>query len=117
MDSVAECRDRVTSFLRDLGIADDQLDEIRLVVSELASNVVRHSDRPTIEVSLAATRTDIVVELPGAPTDVVPAAPSRSQFSGRGLLIVRNVADDVSMVERDDERFVRCRFERRPSAA
>lgn len=110
-------RAQIADFTRDHGGSDDVVDDLELIVSELATNVVRHTNDPDITLTvrvdavgesgtsshdLQATSTPVhrrwTLHMTGASDladfDAVDAPPV-DQEGGRGLLIVRAVADDV----------------------
>ena len=96
--SVGFARDQVRSFL--LGLwpdpaLDDLVDDLRLVVSELVTNAVRHGEPPvTLDVDAVdadGLRRVVVVCRDGGPWDGTAPAPT----GGRGLQLVRSLASDV----------------------
>lgn len=123
-------RSRVAEFARRHRGSDDVIDDLELVVSELATNVVRHTTDPKITVTLS------VVDDAGTPTETEPPrvfdpaprsrrrwtlgltgasaipgmddleTPPVEQEGGRGLLIVSAVADAIE-VDRE-AGIVRC---------
>ena len=119
LDDLAICREHVAAFLRGHGAAEHRIEEVTLVVSELASNVVRHTDRATIDLTISAEPDRFLLELWGAPSaDVTDAArgaaPPVAQSNGRGLVIAHAVADRIETVGHGGERLIRCHFHRHP---
>lgn len=102
--------------LSDSGADLDVVEEIVLVASELASNVIRHTDHRHMTVRLHKTDIEWILEVSGADAmDDLPGAdgmPDPMQEGGRGLVIVRAMTDDVELVDHDDERWVRCHKQR-----
>lgn len=98
--SVAEARRLLRRFLADHHRADDA----ELILSELATNAVRHSRSRAagavfeVRVQLKPGLLRIEVVDQGAPTRSAPAGEPDESFgpreSGRGLLIVEALADD-----------------------
>lgn len=87
--------------------------DLELVVSELATNVIVHTDRECITVGVERTDEGWVIEVDGADALVDPIvdhAPlgDEPQPGGRGLVIVRALTDTVEVVERDGARLIRC---------
>jgi anti-sigma regulatory factor (Ser/Thr protein kinase) len=80
------------------------LEPVTLAVSELVANAVRHG-RPPVALSLNRRRGRVHVEV----HDEAPAAlveqqsPAEDAESGRGLLIVQGLAEDVGVQEIDHD--------------
>ena len=97
---------------RTVGDADfSVVDDLQLIVSELFTNAVEHGSSEAIEV-VVTQRPDCVsvtVDSRGPTPDVGPATDwhvaGAEALSGRGLGIVRELADDL-VVERDGDAFV-----------
>src|SRR5207247_9100124 len=73
------------------------VDEVAVMVSELATNCVRHTDtefKVEVEHDGNRIRVEVTDRGPGAPTLRVPDA---SEPSGRGLRIVRELADSFGV--------------------
>lgn len=92
-----------------------RLGDLVLVVSELVTNAVEYSREP-FEVALDAGHDDVVVSVASSMTDDVHTdvamwvGPVVGGRQGRGLMLVRALADDVT-VDADGERLtIRCRF-------
>ena len=70
------------------------IDDVRLVVSELAGNAVRHTNSP-FTVSLGqADRAVFLSVLDGSPGTPALLAPELSDTGGRGVFIVDMLSDD-----------------------
>jgi anti-sigma regulatory factor (Ser/Thr protein kinase) len=84
----------------------ERVDDLRLIISELATNVVQHAGSDSLEVRLEAdggrARVEIIDRGPGF-TSVPPGDPAEPR--GRGLPIVRAIADAWG-VETNDETIV-----------
>ncbi|GAA2719377.1 MULTISPECIES: ATP-binding protein [Streptomyces] len=89
--SVAEARKRVLARLREWGIDEVACDDAQLVVSELFTNAVRHTDSDKVgcrlRVSGAALRIE-VADHGHAPTEPRVRCSGADEESGRGLLLV-----------------------------
>lgn len=87
------------------------VDDLQLIVSELFTNAVEHGASDVIEVvvSQGPDRVSVTVDSRGPTPGVGPAADwrvaDRDALSGRGLGIVRELADDL-VVERDGDAFI-----------
>jgi anti-sigma regulatory factor (Ser/Thr protein kinase) len=86
ISAVAVARDMVTETLRGWGLHDhDWLDVVALIVTELVSNAVRHTDGPAVLDLHTNGQLTLTV------TDSSPVHPRRHEpgdHGGRGLLIV-----------------------------
>ena len=76
------------------------MDEVRLLVSELVTNCVRHADAArgtpiTVSLELTATALYVAVSNPGAAFEVPdkPAEDDEPAEGGRGLELVAKLAD------------------------
>lgn len=104
---VAFARRFVRGVLAD-GVGADVLGDLQLIVSELFSNAVEHGDNTTVRVGV--TQSDdfaaVSVRSDGSSHGVRPPddwrVPDPEAITGRGLGIVREIADDVT-VERDGD--------------
>ncbi|MEC4019041.1 ATP-binding protein [Streptomyces sp. H27-D2] len=94
--SVAEARRRVLSQLREWGIAEEVRDDAGLVVSELFTNALRHTDSEKIGCELRFNGDLLRVEVADQgcgtlePREQVSDA---DQEGGRGLLLVGALSD------------------------
>lgn len=109
---LAGVRRHVGSFVRELdGGAHELADELELVVSELVTNVIQHTDADELTVSvvrephqwaLDVSQAD-ELELDGPRTLPEPSSPT-----GRGLFVVEALMDTVTVVDAPGGRSVRC---------
>jgi anti-sigma regulatory factor (Ser/Thr protein kinase) len=89
--AVSEARHFVVADLAD--VPQSVVDEVAVMVSELATNCVRHTDtgfRVRVEHDNRQVRVEVTDQGAGMPTPRVPAV---SEPSGRGLRIVRELSD------------------------
>ena len=104
-ESIAEARRFAAEALRLLGAAD-RADEVRLLVSELATNVVLHARTP-MEIRVA--RLNGLVEIAvsdRAPDRVVRRGAKRSAVGGRGMMLVESFAAEWGVDVRDGSKCV-----------
>ncbi|AGP54922.1 ATP-binding protein [Streptomyces rapamycinicus] len=101
--SVTRARQHATRLIADWGhpaLADDTA----LIVSELATNAMRHGHVPgrlfRVQLTLTKTRLRIAVSDPRSERLPRPRRPSPRDAHGRGLLIVRALADRWGVRER-----------------
>lgn len=104
-------RRAVSSFVAGHGGDDEIVADFQLAASELATNVMQHSDADAVTVAMRLT--DDVWQLDVHDADDVPdlaavASPPSSSLSGRGLLVVQAVMDDVAVVDIDGHMLIRC---------
>ncbi len=93
-DSVRSARHFAREVLAESGVADERSELAELLVSELASNAVKHATTNftlAIDVKDSTIRIEVSDTGSGQPT---LKRPKPDQPNGRGLLIVDNMADD-----------------------
>jgi anti-sigma regulatory factor (Ser/Thr protein kinase) len=93
--AVSEARRYVVAELED--VPRSVVDEIAVMVSELATNCVRHSDsefRVRVEHDARRVRIEVTDRGAGMPTVRVPPV---SEPTGRGLRIVRELSDSFGV--------------------
>jgi anti-sigma regulatory factor (Ser/Thr protein kinase) len=105
----------------DSRVAKELLDDVRLLVSELVTNSVRHSSartRDVVSLSVAVTATSLRVEVsdPGKGFEPVPRDADRTRPGGWGLYLVDQLADRWG-VARDHLTRVWFEMDRKPSGA
>jgi anti-sigma regulatory factor (Ser/Thr protein kinase) len=99
--SIREARDFVTSVLESSGWPTEQIDDVRLIVSELATNAVLHAGSPfEVQVHLDG---DLRVRVRDDHPERAPVLrPVRDEVpGGRGLHIVARLADAWGVVQGD----------------
>jgi len=108
---IATLRHQIADIARESGAADGIVDDLQLAASELATNVVQHTDASTIRMVLRRDPTEWVLVVDDAeglseldPTTV----PDPTALTGRGLFIVQAIMDDVRIVGDGHRRRVRC---------
>ncbi|MFI0788822.1 ATP-binding protein [Streptomyces lydicus] len=95
--SVAEARRRVSALLREWGADQQVRDDVELVVSEVFTNAVRHTDSEKIGCEVALVGAHIRIEItdeggPGASAPHVQPG-SVDKECGRGLFLVGALSD------------------------
>lgn len=81
------------------GITSELADRVALMVSELATNAVRHAASSfTVSIERQAGSIRVAVTDAGHGTPTVQS-PAPTDYSGRGLLIVRSLADSWGVTE------------------
>ena len=118
-------RRHVATWLRTRGATPDEIDDLSLVASELAANVVQHGDADELLVRLDGndpSRWTLEVVggrnlLPAHLADPTSWEVSRPHDThGRGLGIVRTVVDAVEVLSDRDVLTIRChRLRARPA--
>ncbi|MFJ5307609.1 ATP-binding protein [Streptomyces sp. NPDC088350] len=99
--SVRDARDFVHQALTDWGCSD-RLDDIRLCASELATNALLHGAPPGREYCVTLSLDSGVIRLgvrDSGDQCTPPRIPDSDACSGRGLLLVRELADDLGVTE------------------
>ncbi len=110
-DELGPIRAALRDFMEAHGAAPDLVDDFELAVSELATNVLRHTESDSLAVVVHRTGRDWVLDVADAervpPLDSVEL-PSPSQITGRGLFVVVSVMDDVGVATVEGAQVVRC---------
>ena len=104
-------RSHVATLARASGAPDDIIEQFELVVSELATNVMQHSEAPQVTVAFERVEHGWLVDVSdadGLDRLNVPERPDPEQLSGRGLFLVHAMMDEVDLVEVGDTRHIRC---------
>jgi anti-sigma regulatory factor (Ser/Thr protein kinase) len=115
--SIGDARDFIRAVLRDVAVDGTTIDDVTLAASELVTNAVAHgSGGPiTVRIETAPDEVVCVVRSTGGPVPdpAMWKAPGASAPSGRGLVIVRALADTVGVDVDGPVVMVRCHFRRR----
>jgi anti-sigma regulatory factor (Ser/Thr protein kinase) len=95
--SVAEARHRAGAWLRSWTVGEEIRDAAVLVLSELATNAIRHTPSAHI-LCCVALRTDALVHLEvhdddATPHSLTPCHPTLDDERGRGLLLVEHMTE------------------------
>ncbi|WP_188193419.1 ATP-binding protein [Nonomuraea sp. SYSU D8015] len=112
--SVPLIRQLLDGTLRSLGVEPQVRDDIELMLTEACSNVVRHAE-PSDEYTVSAAVHDHVCVIrvvdTGAgfdPRKVIDGFPEPGAEGGRGLQIMRALADDIRFTNRHDNGAMVC---------
>jgi len=108
---IATLRHRVADIARQSGATDGIVDDLELAASELATNVVQHTDADTIRMVLRCEPSEWVLVVDDAEglLELDPdTVPDPTSLTGRGLFIVQAIMDDVRIVGEGPRRRVRC---------
>lgn len=111
----AALRDWIAVHAGGLPVSGTRSNDIELVVTELAANVIDHSDSPWVDIAVTTAGTGLNVavaqvgEAPGLPDTTSWSAQTQGD-RGHGLRIVGALCDEIT-IERDGETsVVRCRL-------
>jgi serine/threonine-protein kinase RsbW len=111
-DSVPRAREALSSFARAAGATSDQLDSIRLAVSEAATNVVVHAyddDSGRIQLDAGMSAGELWVLIADDGLGMRPQV--QSPGLGFGLSLISQVCDDFEIAKRTSGGLeVRMRF-------
>jgi len=116
-ESIGEARDFIRVVLRDDAVDEETIDDVTLAVSELVTNAIGHGSGGPVTVRIETAPDEIVcvVRSTGGPLPD-PAtwrSPGVSGRTGRGLAIVRAVADAVVAEVDGPVVVLECHFRRR----
>lgn len=93
------------------GASDDIVDQLQLVVSELATNAMQYNESDTLTVNVTGDAASWTIDVSNA-DDLTglsaPSLPAPSALSGRGLYLVDAVMDRVELVDVDGRLHIRC---------
>lgn len=112
--AAGRARDELSRLRADLD--NPLLENVRLLVTELVTNSVRHADADAVELAVLVARDRIRVEIsnPGAAFERKDRDPGQESESGWGLFLVDRLSDDWGVVE-DAAGYQRVWFEIRRS--
>lgn len=111
MSQLSVIRDHVARTARSTAASDDVVEQLQLVVSELATNAIQYNNCGTLTVDVHADDDGWVIDVSnadGLASLNIPALPDPSALSGRGLFIVDAIMDRVELVDVDGRLHLRC---------
>ena len=108
---LSEIRRRVRAYVAEAGGGDDVADDLELVVSELATNVIEHTSSPTLTVRVEKTLDHWILDV--ADVDDLSILdhvelPNATEVTGRGLFVVASLVDNVRIIDDGGRHAVRC---------
>jgi serine/threonine-protein kinase RsbW len=115
------CRLALTGIARVRDLSDEVLADLKLALTEAASNSVRHAyagDEPAgvVEISYELRPDRLVIEVTDEGEGFDPAEaegpPEELSEGGLGIAIIRAIADDVQIGTQPDGKGSRLRFEK-----
>jgi serine/threonine-protein kinase RsbW len=117
---IALCRLALTGISRLRALSDDVLADLKLALTEAASNSVRHAyesgDVGIVEVSYELLPDRLVIEVTDEGEGFDPAEavgpPDALSEGGLGIAIIRAIADDVEIAAQPNGKGSRLRFEK-----
>lgn len=110
-DELASVRRWARHFLEERGATGVMVDDIELAVSELATNVIRHTASDTIRLRIARSNRSWILDVGDADDAPAPASaqlPPADDPTGRGLFVVKSLMDRVEVVTVDGATVIRC---------
>lgn len=108
--AAASARSRLSRLRSDLD--PPLMESVRLLVTELITNSVRHAHAPTLELTVlvAASRVHVEVSNPGGGFEPKPSGPE-DRDAGWGLFLVDRLSDDWGVIDDGDAGYQRVWFE------
>jgi serine/threonine-protein kinase RsbW len=114
------CRLALTGIARLRELSDELLADLKLALTEAASNSVRHAYREAnagvVEISYLLLPDRLVIEVTDEGEGFDPAdaegPPDELSEGGLGIAIIRAIADEVEIGKQPDGRGSRLRFEK-----
>jgi anti-sigma regulatory factor (Ser/Thr protein kinase) len=95
--SVGAARSATGEWLRTWGLPEESCEDAVLVLSELATNAIRHTPSPQFLCCLGLTADNLihleVHDHDTAASSLIPGSPSPDDEGGRGLLLVQHMAE------------------------
>ena len=111
-EELAGLRRAIRSYVESAGGDETTTDDLELVVSELATNVLDHTTSPNIPIVIERTSEGWVIGAADVADQFVLAdvatLPATSERTGRGLFVVRSLVDELEIFETPTSRAVRC---------
>lgn len=105
LDAVTQARHFATAVISDWGY-DDVVQDLQLIVSELASNAIRHAHSAFTVVLSGSDSSLRVAVFDASHALAIPRRPENSSSSGRGLMLVAALATEWGVAQTDDGKVV-----------
>jgi serine/threonine-protein kinase RsbW len=99
---VRQARDEVASYAEGLGLATPGVDDLKTIVSEACSNIVRHAypdeatDRP-MEVEMKTTDDELTLTVRDNGTGIRPPTGARPSSLRLGFILIGSLADFLQL--------------------
>ncbi len=109
--NLGQIREFVAGAARDNNACEDTIEELQLVVSELATNAMHYNDADTVSVGVQSDGSSWTIEVSNADNLgelKAPELPEPSALTGRGLFLVDAMMDKVELVDVDGRLHIRC---------
>lgn len=117
VEAVPRLRREVAAWARTTGVNEATIDDLSLVLGELAANAVRHGSGRRVRVVVGRLGTSIDLRVhddgPGPPTD----PPDPDEGHGHGLAIVQALAPGLTLQRGPDGTTAHVRLPIRPHTA
>lgn len=111
LSAARAARVHIAGDLARRGVADHVADDILLVASELAANAIRHGSPPALlRLEYSAGRVRVTVSNHGGSADPIVREAAPDAAHGRGLAMVRALADDTGWMRVGDRLDVWAEF-------
>jgi len=118
-ESIGAARDLIRESMASASVGEETVGDVLLAISELVTNAVVYGNGGPITVEIESSSEAIVCSVASGysgrplPDPATWTSPGRAGPNGRGLAIVRAVADAVVVDIDDSTMTVRCTFVRR----
>jgi anti-sigma regulatory factor (Ser/Thr protein kinase) len=116
-EAVPRLRRDVAAWARTTGVGEATIDDVSLVVTELATNAVRHGSGPRMRVVVGRIGDAIDLRVDDDGPSASPEPPPAPGDHGRGLAIVRAVGGDVTLDHGPNGTSAHVRLPVRPDTA
>lgn len=111
VSNLGRLREHIAAVAHATGADPETVEQLRLVVSELATNAIQHNEADTVTVALRSDGSSWTLDVSNADGLIeidAPVLPAPTKLSGRGLFIVDAVMDRAELVEIDGRQHIRC---------
>ncbi len=107
---VSLMRNVADSVMTNFGVPDEAKGDMQLAITEACANAVRHAtgtNEYSVSIAVRADGCDVEVVDLGPGFEPPAAEPEPSAESGRGLLLMRSLVDELQFLRDDDATSVR----------
>jgi serine/threonine-protein kinase RsbW len=101
-ENVRHARDEAASYAEGLGMHSPELEDLKTIVSEACSNIVRHaypegaSERP-MEVAMKKTDGELMLTVRDSGTGIRPSTGARPSSLRLGFILMGSLADSLQL--------------------